>query len=326
MEQTKEELKALYLEKFPLFKRTCNNIVEALNIFLKDNGIEFLTITERVKDFESFFEKIKRKNYADPFSNNEDFCGIRIVLYYLQDLDRVKEIIQTEFNVQQNEDKISKLDLNEFGYRSHHFVVQIKKDWLNTPNYRGLKSIKAEIQVRTVLMHAWAEIEHELGYKNKEQVPDELKRKLFMISAKLEEADGQFQDLRNNIDNYTKSLVSSAIKKGKFTIQDFNLNSLQALLDFYFPNHEKHLFLVSDLFQTIKRYKLSPKQIVQYAERIKPLVPYIDKKLFGDSSILKTNQSNILFYALEAFDENVKYDTASPARRKIIEDLKLMSS
>ena len=56
-------------------------------------------------------------------------------------------------------------------------------EWLVSPNYRGLGDIKIEIQVRTILMHAWAEIEHKLAYKNKAQIPESVTRNLALISA-----------------------------------------------------------------------------------------------------------------------------------------------
>ncbi len=325
MEHTVEILKQVYTDKKPLFDRTCGNIKDALSIFLSDQQIPYLTISSRVKEFDSFFEKIDRKSYENPFDETEDFCGIRVILYYLTDISKVIQIIEKEFDVQNNENKSDNLDVNEFGYRSHHFIVKIKDRWLESPNYRGLKDIKIEIQVRTVLMHAWAEIEHKLGYKNKDQVPNDLKRKLFLISAKLEEADNQFQELTADIGQYKKMLVTKAIKEGSFNSDEFNLNTFQALMDYYFPDHERHLVGAADLFNEYKALEIPIHTIVEYAERIKPLVPYIDKRVYGEKSDLKTHQSNIMSYALLAFNPKANRNTSSEGRKKIIDELEKLA-
>jgi ppGpp synthetase/RelA/SpoT-type nucleotidyltranferase len=324
MEYTEETLKVQYNAMKPLFERTCSNIKEVLTIFLKENDISFLAVSTRVKDFDSFFEKIDRKKYSNPFNETEDFCGSRIILYYLSDIEKVNQIIHKEFDVQDNEDKIDKLDVNEFGYRSYHFIVQLKEKWLETPNYRGLKGIKIEIQIRTVLMHAWAEIEHKLGYKNKDQVPKELSRKLYLISAKLEEADGQFQELVKDIGSYKNELISKAVKKGRFTSNEFNLNTMQALMDYYFPEHEKHEFGAAESLKEIKMLEIPLEKVVEYVEKIKPIVPYIDKKLFGEKTEFKTHQSNLMSYAIQAFHPGANRKNSSESRLKLIEEIELL--
>ncbi|MEZ4804654.1 MAG: (p)ppGpp synthetase, partial [Bacteroidia bacterium] len=269
MKYTEESLKIKYNELKPLFERTCTNVKEVLTIFLKENNVPFLAVSTRVKDFSSFYLKIDRKKYCNPFNETEDFCGSRIILYHLSDIVKVNQIIRKEFDVQNNEDKTDKLNVNEFGYRSYHFIVKLKDKWLETPNYRGLKGIKIEIQVRTVLMHAWAEIEHKLGYKNKDQVPKELRRKLFLISAKLEEADGQFQELVRDIGDYQNELISKAEKKGRFTSNEFNLNTIQALLDFYFPEHEKREYATLESLKEIRSLEIPLTKVVEYVEKLK---------------------------------------------------------
>lgn len=321
MEYTEEDLRLKYSENFSLYNRACNNIQEALTIFISEHKIPFLTISTRVKTFDSFYEKIDRKNYTNPFDDAEDFCGVRIILYYLSDIEKVNKIISKEFDVQNDEDKSEKLDVNEFGYRSYHFIIKIKDKWLDTPNYRGLKNIKIEIQVRTVLMHAWAEIEHKLEYKNKEQIPRELRRKLFQISAKLEEADSQFQTLDNEICNYKNELISKAMRMGAFTSNEFNLNTFQAFLDFYFPDNEKQPYLTKALFDKIKKHSIPLELMVEYAEKIKPLVPYIETKVNGANSTIKTTQANIMDYAVQALNDKELRKQSSNSRLKLIEEI-----
>ena len=240
-------------------------------------------------------------------------------------LSVVNEIVEKEFDIQNNENKSDKLDINEFGYRSHHFIVTIKDMWLESPNYRGLKGIKIEIQIRTVLMHAWAEIEHKLGYKNQDQVPNILKRKLFLISAKLEEADDQFLELTNDIGQYQKNLVTNAKKEGSFSSDEFNLDTFQALMDFYFPDHKKDLYSAAAIFNEYKVLDIPMDTIVEYAEKIKPIVPFIDNKIFESKPHLKTDQSNIMFYALQAFNSKANRIYSSDSRKRIINEIEKLT-
>jgi len=188
-----------YKELLPQYENLGQNISQALELLLKEKDISCLSISYRIKESDSFFEKLKRKRYKDPFEEIEDICGVRVICYYQSDVEKITEIIKKEFDVIENDNKVENLEYDQFGYRSSHFIIKIKKEWLSTPNYRGLENLKTELQIRTVLMHAWAEIEHKLAYKSKLQIPKEFQRKLARISAKLEESDEQFEDIKNQI-------------------------------------------------------------------------------------------------------------------------------
>ena len=80
--KVKSEIKTKFDSLQSLYKRLGNNLVEALESFIEEEGISCLNIHFRVKEFESFYEKIERKTYSDPFNDIEDICGIRIICYY----------------------------------------------------------------------------------------------------------------------------------------------------------------------------------------------------------------------------------------------------
>lgn len=246
------------------------------------------------------------KKYEDPFDENEDFCGIRIILYYLEDIEKVQKII---------ENKSDKLQLNEFGYRSNHLVIKINNSWCVTPNYKGLEDIKIEIQIRTSLMHTWAAIEHQLGYKANQELDERLKRKLYLISAKLEDADIQFQEVKHQADNYQKSTIEKSVEVGKFIGTELNIDTMQALLTFYFPDYEDHKASDEHLLDDIIRKKISISDVSDCAIKIKPLIEIIEKHL--DKIPTK---SNIMRYGLETFIENFR-SSENHLRDKIIDEL-----
>ncbi len=72
-------------------------------------------------------KKYNEKKYNLPFEQIEDICGIRIICYYQSDITKICDIINTEFDVIESQDKEDLLESNEFGYRSFHFIVKLKK-------------------------------------------------------------------------------------------------------------------------------------------------------------------------------------------------------
>lgn len=311
-----DEIYQEYKKQLPIYGRAEKNIKGAITEFLNENDIPFLAITSRVKEFDSFYEKISRKHYDNPFSENEDFCGIRIILYYLDDIEKVQQIIENNFIVQKTENKSDKLGSNEFGYRSNHLIIKIKDSWSVTPNYKGLENIKIELQIRTSLMHTWAAIEHKLGYKANQELNESLKRKLFLLSAKLEDADMQFQEIKHQADNYQKATLEESLKVGKFIGTKLNIDTIQALLKFYFPTYEENEGMEKDLLDKIIKQKISMYQVLDCANKIQPLVGIINNNLNTT-----TTRSNIMKYGLEVFMPDYK-SGANASRKKIITELK----
>jgi putative GTP pyrophosphokinase len=72
--------------------------------------------------------------------------------------------------------------------------------------YRAFGSRKAEIQIRSILQHAWAEIEHDLGYQRKIAVPAEVRRRFSRIAGILELVDQEFIGLRDDIVGYSETI------------------------------------------------------------------------------------------------------------------------
>jgi putative GTP pyrophosphokinase len=208
------------------------NLAQALELFLKERDIKVLSIDYRVKDDSSFAEKIDRKHYENPFDEIEDICGIRIICYYQSDVEKISEVLRQEFTVIENQDKETLLKADQFGYRSTHFIIKIKEEWNKAPNYRGLENLKAEIQIRTVLMHAWAEIEHKLVYKNANQIPTEYREEFAEIAALLKVSDKKFEKLRENITNVNNK-ASENVEKDEVGGVELNRQRLSTFLDKY---------------------------------------------------------------------------------------------
>ena len=163
------------------------------------------TLKSRVKSFDSYYRKTLRikppLNQDFPLPLLTDMMGIRIICAFLEDLAVVEQQIKDNFVVKEVERKGASLSFKEFGYESVHILVEIPKELLDAAACTGFnlpQDCVCEIQIRTILQDAWAEVEHELVYKSEFSPFDlPLKRKLASINASLSLADIIFQEIRD---------------------------------------------------------------------------------------------------------------------------------
>ena len=278
------------------YERLGINVVASLNQFFVDEDINALEVKYRTKAFDAACEKYDRKHY-DNTEEIEDLCGVRVICYYPSDVGRIAAVLKREFDVQGEEDTAQRLAPHEFGYRSTHFILKIKESWLGAPNYRALGTIRFEVQVRTVLMHAWAEIQHKLAYKNSAQVPDQFHRKLYRLSAKFEEADEQFEEIREGLKNYREEVRKEASTDSQTLIgHGLNLDTLQAFLDATFPRRLRSLKQTAQLLSDLNANKLNMSHVVESANACISFLTIVEKISIAEN--LRQNHSSVIeFYS-----------------------------
>ncbi|MDR3302668.1 MAG: tetratricopeptide repeat protein [Spirochaetaceae bacterium] len=198
--------KAVLQHEYEADQKSRARIVKEIEVYLEAELAKLsshLTIKGRIKSFHSFYKKYLRYLRNNPSQKAvliPDTIGIRIICPFLEDIDITEQILYEKFEVIEIEKKGAGYSFKEFGYESHHILVQI-------PRCIGEKHKKssggdfsgeiAEIQIRTILQDAWAEVEHEFVYKA-EFTPfgEPMKRKLAAINASLSLADTIFQEFR----------------------------------------------------------------------------------------------------------------------------------
>lgn len=185
---------------------------------LNGKGIKPQSISSRVKKRENLSEKLDRpnKDYG-ALCEVTDICGIRIITYFKEDVDEAAAIIETEFSIDhENSVDMRKYDdPDRFGYQSLHYIVSLNKKRCRLAEYSRFSGLKAEIQIRTVIQHAWAEIEHDLGYKSASSIPRPIKRRFYRLAAMLEVADEEFTTIKTTLQEYEKELPQSITKQPK---------------------------------------------------------------------------------------------------------------
>ncbi|MFC9556010.1 GTP pyrophosphokinase family protein [Rhodococcus sp. NPDC056960] len=217
-----------------LYKRLSEVVSNTLTDAINDAGLKVHSVSTRVKDRASFIDKIIKKKYADPFSQIPDLVGARVVCLFVDDLTKIDKIIRSNFEVIKKEDKITEAPDNTFGYMSIHYECKIFKD-SKGPN--GLEDITFEIQSRTILMDAWANVSHHLAYKGNASLPESLRRDFHALSALFYIADGQFQ-LFNASSKRSDANAEELIRKAAGEIVPIDRSTLKAFLRDKFRDRE----------------------------------------------------------------------------------------
>src|SRR6266545_4187710 len=166
-------------------------------------------IESRLKSRQSLEKKIGRteKSYSK-LADITDICGIRLITYFAADVDAIATILEREFEIDRANsiDKRQYTDPDRFGYASLHYVISLSTDRAKLTECASWRGYKAEVQVRSIIQHAWAEIEHDLGYKSKQAIPQNIRRRFFRLAAMLEIADDEFAALKSAIAEYSENV------------------------------------------------------------------------------------------------------------------------
>ncbi|MEU4876894.1 hypothetical protein [Streptomyces sp. NPDC021608] len=191
---------AAYEREYPRRERFTRRLRDLLEEITERSSVDVALIEKRTKSVASFSEKIERKSgkYPDPLRDITDLSGIRIITYYLEDVARVGELIRGALTVDAFEAALNsaEVSVDRFGYASEHYIVRLGPDRSPLPEWTEFHDMRAEIQVRTVLQHAWSSVSHKVAYKREAEVPLRLRRRLSRLSALFELADEQFSQLR----------------------------------------------------------------------------------------------------------------------------------
>lgn len=204
------------------YKDLLEEIMLSIKIKLTDNLklSSQPTYKARIKSFSSYYKKVLRQHPEEAATSDSlvcltDMMGIRIICTFLEDIQIVLGQIKEMFQVVEVEVKGADQSFKEFGYESVHVLVKIPEDCLpknRKPELVLPDELVCEIQIRTILQDAWAEVEHELIYKT-EFTPFDmpLRRKLASMNASLSLADIIFQEIRD----YQKNLQSEMSMRRK---------------------------------------------------------------------------------------------------------------
>ncbi|EJL28212.1 GTP pyrophosphokinase family protein [Brevibacillus sp. BC25] len=226
-----------YIDKRPVYLNLAKKVESIIREVLNANGASYYVISSRAKEIESFSEKAKKEKYRDPINELKDLAGIRVITYVKSEVDTCCQIIKPLFNIDQQHsvDKAKELGDDKVGYRSIHYVAELTDDRLKLPEYRIFKGMCFEVQIRTILEHAWADISHDRNYKFKGVLPpdNDIERRFSLAAATLELVDREFNAIAKEIDTYKDSVINNT-SKGNLGEIDINSTSLEEYLKIKF--------------------------------------------------------------------------------------------
>jgi putative GTP pyrophosphokinase len=213
---------------------------EILSATLADAGIRFHTLEWRGKTVPSFQRKASqasendptRPKYADPVAEITDLAGARIITFFLNDVEAIRPRISAEFEVLEEIDKSQELeDEGTFvGYRSIHCIVRLQPGRTRLPEYARFRGLIGEIQVRTIMQHAWAEIEHDIQYKSVATLPGAIRSRFAQLAGQLAIADREFQAIQEE-DERLRAAARISVEEGRLDEVEITPDALKAYLD-----------------------------------------------------------------------------------------------
>jgi putative GTP pyrophosphokinase len=177
-------------------------LAEILESLFEDSAVVIHSIPWRIKTQANAERKlIANAEFSRPHDLH-DLLGMRVITMFESDLDEAAAVIGKVLDVDasRTSDRLTFYGPNEFGYRSRHFVGSMSATRCELPENRKFRGRAVEIQLRTILQHAWAEIEHDLGYKPQRALSQHLRRRFSRLAALIEVADDGFSSLRTDLD------------------------------------------------------------------------------------------------------------------------------
>lgn len=163
-----------YTKEFDFYQQAARFAEQELDTALQAAGIRAI-VTSRAKSISGLLDKcVKRekkngpyKNVSKAFDDIVDLAGVRVALYFPGERDEVGKAIHRLFKVHAVKEfpEGAPTEKKRFtGYDAVHYRVRLREQSLADSD-RRYAAAKIEVQVASVLMHAWSEVEHDLVYK-----------------------------------------------------------------------------------------------------------------------------------------------------------------
>jgi len=227
-----EQLLDEYRSLLPVYSKMAEVIPEKLNGFFSEAGIIVAAVEHRVKTESSLAGKLalKGSKYGSIFDIT-DILGLRVITFYIDDVDKVASILERLFEIdwENSVDKRKALQTDSFGYLSLHYICRIPESSYSDPDHPELNKIRFEIQMRTVLQHAWANMNHDTGYKSGVEIPKVYLRDMSRLAGMLELVDDEFSRIRRELSDYRRK-VQKLVASGNLTEVELDGDSFRSFL------------------------------------------------------------------------------------------------
>jgi putative GTP pyrophosphokinase len=268
------EIRSRYESIKSLYERLLVEIETTLRSEFALQDITPSAIHARVKDPDRLVEKVSRKSYEDPFVQNEDFAGMRIVCLFTEELPLVDAIIRRVFAVLSMENKSAALEVDRMGYEGRHYIVTSRDDW-HGPRYTDIKGLPCEIQLRTICQDTWAQIDRHLDYPKSGALDPPTRRELNRMAALLETAQSSFDGVKAKRAAYARKVSPSEQSRSDFLLQPVDRETVRAYAEWKYPGRIMKDNILQLFLRDLDHTKYSKlRDIDEVVNRAKPFNDY----------------------------------------------------
>ena len=224
------------------FVKLGDTVHSMLDDMVKEMGLTVLTVEHRVKTEKSLAGKLERSgDYYNVFDDLMDILGCRVVCFLSDEIDKIGKKVEETFVIdwENSSDKRALIKEDTFGYLSLHYICSLPfgDKWPDE-----ICGKRFEIQIRTILQHAWSAINHDIGYKSEFGVPRDISRQFARLAGLLELADDEFVRVRDNMMEYTEDIRRRIITDDA---DDITINMIS--LNEYVKRNQKMQGLIKEI-------------------------------------------------------------------------------
>ena len=194
-----------YQSNLQRFKEVEQTVKQKLSDTFREAGLLVAAIESRVKAYDSLAGKLELKGQKyKSLADITDILGLRVITFYIDDVDKVASAVEKLFEIdwENTIDKRKIHEIDSFGYLSLHYICSV-------PGF----PYRFEIQMRTLLQHAWANMDHDTGYKSGVEIPKRYLRNMSRLAGMLELVDDEFSKIRIELTDYRRK-VQSLVRSG----------------------------------------------------------------------------------------------------------------
>lgn len=285
-------------------ERICKKIVSSIDDELSRVGL-FFRIFSRVKMVESIESKIRKKgdNYYDGSNKYiRDIIGVRVILYFSDDLDLVYSRLKDLFQL--IEETVDKNEETKFAPTRVNMVFKLPIELSNEIDdiiRNPIVDRTFEVQLRTILSEGWHEIDHDLRYKCQEDwIPNvDLSRSLNGILATLETSEYSILRLFEQLSyRHYRSRDFTAMMRTKFRLRFIDYKLTTNLQEKLSDDFIKQLFKIDR--QDVIKYLLESNVMIPL--KLENLIYIVNHKFIHDENVLSITSDELLAEILLSYE------------------------
>lgn len=313
-DEEKNRFREYHNDSHDLLERAKDSFISIIKSILADE-LDSPQVIGRIKDREESISKFARKYQADLESEEQeyeikdyitDLLGLRIICLYEQDIEKIRKILEREFDVIDITNKVKSIESSEdsFGYKGLHMDLKLKEPRSSMLEYRNYTNFSFEVQIRTIIQDAWSVLDHKIKYKK--SIPHVLKRRINVLAALFELADREFYAVREETTKLTeeeKTLIDTP------SDEPLNAFSFLAIAEKNFEDYDFHSYKVDGFVAELNTYDdITPETLSTAFEEHCAKVKEYDKYLCErDNETHVLNPYTIIRHVLYLSDKN-KYE------------------